>query len=72
MVGEQQKPRFEAAFFRIELLRSIEDVQEDLLDHVFCFRFIASDTSRDSEKPGGVSFKQCGQSVSMSTLRVRC
>jgi hypothetical protein len=41
VVGEQQKPRFEAAFVRIELLDGSKDIQEDLLDRIFCLRFIA-------------------------------
>jgi hypothetical protein len=50
VVGEQQKPRFEAALFRIELLDGSKDIKEDLLHRIFCLRFIAKDTSRDSEK----------------------
>ena len=72
MVGEQQKPRLEAAFFRIELLNGSKDIQEDLLDRILCFRFIAQDASRDSENTGGVSFKQDCQSVSISALQVPC
>ena len=41
MVCEQQKPGLEAAFFRIELLNGSKDIQENMLDRIFCFRFIA-------------------------------
>jgi hypothetical protein len=72
MVCEQQQPRLEAAFFRIELLNGSKDIQEDLLDRILCLRLIAQDTSRDCEKAGGVPFKQDCQRISISALQVPC
>jgi hypothetical protein len=34
----------------LQLLDGSKDIKEDLLDRIFCLRFIAKDTSRDSEK----------------------
>jgi hypothetical protein len=49
VVGVLKQPGFEGSAVGIELVHCSEDIQEYLLDRLFCFAIIVEDCPRDSE-----------------------
>src|SRR5579872_1621695 len=63
VVGILKQPGFEGSAIGVELVYRSEDVQEYLLDSLFCFPIIVEDCPGDSEDQSAVSFEQYCQGI---------
>ena len=66
VIGEQKQPGFEGSFASVELPYRTEDIDEDLLNAVFCLCVITQDTAGYAKDNATVTFEQDGEGIGIT------